>query len=591
MNRRVKKRSAPLSPPPTKVPYHSPASSNDLRKQLQQQVQHYQQRQQHLTSMRIFPQNLSKQVPQQIMCPDCASKFTTLRELISHARSLHSAPNKQFQIRNECLSGAEFKKWMSTKRCDLIGPVVLLNRQADVTDYRCSFVPLRKSNPVGGNGTADNCRPVCTAFLTTTTLSNGFVQTEYCIDHLGHDRQQPNTSHSSSHSYSPTISDRSKSVTPKQQLDSSASKTVENSPLSKANSKVLAASLLQSAPTVSSKQPRIEPESEQQRHSATPISTRSSPRRTPVSSVTSPRRASVSSMGSPRRTPVTSVTSPRRESVKSTPISAKQLDEQTLITLPQEDDKKSTTENNGMEMDEFLVEKITDKRISDGVLHYRVKWKGYENDSDDTWEPLDNLVGGDAMSLITEFERSLNKVTGDDNDDNNNNNDDASTAKTAQISEIPNASPSAHSQEISQQQTSSPRKSTNSRKNSAQSNISNTSQMMDSPSVTKMGSPNKQAVTVEDVDESAKKERLKQVDEMAVPTVRSATRQPGIYGIHEGHKISKVVGLWAGHMTEKNLIAIVQYDDSSYELIPTNILIDFAPKMLLKYYESRLKFD
>lgn len=45
-----------------------------------------------------------------------------------------------------------------------------------------------------------------------------------------------------------------------------------------------------------------------------------------------------------------------------------------------------------LEDEEFLVDKIVDKRTFNGVLQYRVKWKGYENDEDDTWEPLSNLV-------------------------------------------------------------------------------------------------------------------------------------------------------------------------------------------------------
>uniref|UniRef100_A0A915CGG5 Chromo domain-containing protein n=1 Tax=Parascaris univalens TaxID=6257 RepID=A0A915CGG5_PARUN len=79
------------------------------------------------------------ELQRRIMCPLCESKFNVLRELVAHSREMHASDKNKFAIHNECLSGAEFKKWMSTKRCSLIGPVVLMNRQADVTDYRCSL--------------------------------------------------------------------------------------------------------------------------------------------------------------------------------------------------------------------------------------------------------------------------------------------------------------------------------------------------------------------------------------------------------------------------------------------------------------------
>jgi hypothetical protein len=36
----------------------------------------------------------------------------------------------------------------------------------------------------------------------------------------------------------------------------------------------------------------------------------------------------------------------------------------------------------------FTVEKIIGKGVLDGELHYKVKWLGYDNPADDTWEPV-----------------------------------------------------------------------------------------------------------------------------------------------------------------------------------------------------------
>ena len=61
------------------------------------------------------------------------------------------------------------------------------------------------------------------------------------------------------------------------------------------------------------------------------------------------------------------------------------------------------------EEEEFVVEKIIDKRKGPhGKLQYLIKWKGYE-DKDNSWEPIDNIYCDD---LIAEFEneQSKNKV-------------------------------------------------------------------------------------------------------------------------------------------------------------------------------------
>ena len=57
-----------------------------------------------------------------------------------------------------------------------------------------------------------------------------------------------------------------------------------------------------------------------------------------------------------------------------------------------------------MSDEEYEVETVLDKRTKKGgQVEYLVKWKGYDDPDDNTWEPADNLK--EAEALIKKYEK------------------------------------------------------------------------------------------------------------------------------------------------------------------------------------------
>ncbi|KAK6441530.1 hypothetical protein LTR95_002229 [Oleoguttula sp. CCFEE 5521] len=57
---------------------------------------------------------------------------------------------------------------------------------------------------------------------------------------------------------------------------------------------------------------------------------------------------------------------------------------------PSDEDEEEDDDSEEGE-DEYVVEDILKHRNTKGTLQYRIKWLGYDDEADITWEPLDNL--------------------------------------------------------------------------------------------------------------------------------------------------------------------------------------------------------
>jgi len=62
------------------------------------------------------------------------------------------------------------------------------------------------------------------------------------------------------------------------------------------------------------------------------------------------------------------------------------------------------------ESDMHEVEKVIGKRFRRGKLEYLIKWAGYDNPDDNTWEPVENVIG--CLDLVREYEREQEAATG-----------------------------------------------------------------------------------------------------------------------------------------------------------------------------------
>ncbi|VDK48576.1 unnamed protein product, partial [Cylicostephanus goldi] len=165
-----------------------------------------------------------------------------------------------------------------------------------------------------------------------------------------------------------------------------------------------------------------------------------------------------------------------------------------------------------------------------GVVEYLIKWKGYDDSDDDTWEPAAQC---DCAGLIEEFEKSQKNTA-----------EKSSKTRKRKIRE---------------------------------------KEDKEDEDVIPVLNDNDDDVFDDGTSESTAKTRPK--------TKRKTSVDDKKYGVCEGRKISRILGL---NNKSSELRMLVVYSDAmkdrkkGVELVPTRILRHYAPQMVIDYYESLL---
>lgn len=67
-------------------------------------------------------------------------------------------------------------------------------------------------------------------------------------------------------------------------------------------------------------------------------------------------------------------------------------------TAPAAAEEEDEEDDESVDEDEFQVEKILDHKTHKAGILYRIKWLGYDDPTDETWEPEENLYVHNATS-------------------------------------------------------------------------------------------------------------------------------------------------------------------------------------------------
>jgi len=245
---------------------------------------------------------------------------------------------------------------------------------------------------------------------------------------------------------------------------------------------------------------------------------------------------------------------------------------QQVITGQQEGQPEQQQQKGEWEGDTYTVEFVTDKRLNvyTGQVEYRIRWLGYE-EKDDTWEPAENMS---HLTAIKEFEDNLKK-------------------KQQQ----------KEGQKKRASQGAKPRKSSNGAavtKRKTESATSGVTTRKANPSPATADASNQQEKTRDESEKVPSATMIREedfggdsIEDVSVQVegpneLRLEEPTPGKhYKIQDGVAAKKIFSVAA---RDDGPVSLVQYEDSTFEIIPTQVLADCCPKLLISFYEARLVY-
>ncbi|WKY02235.1 hypothetical protein Q1695_015896 [Nippostrongylus brasiliensis] len=215
----------------------------------------------------------------------------------------------------------------------------------------------------------------------------------------------------------------------------------------------------------------------------------------------------------------------------------------------------TSSEESGSEVgEEYVVEKILGKRTRKGRVEYLIKWRGYDDPDDNTWEPAGQC---DCAELIKEFEKQYRKGSKEKDVVEN-----GKKRKRQAESLSPQRSP----------------KSKVGREGTSDSDASPKSQASRSESPIRKTSPRAQEIEEDIFDDGTSSEAPN-------PPKKTKKRK----GKFTGRKVCRILGL---NTKADELRMLVVYSDrekikkKDAELVPSRILRHYAPQLVIDYYES-----
>ena len=77
--------------------------------------------------------------------------------------------------------------------------------------------------------------------------------------------------------------------------------------------------------------------------------------------------------------------------------------EQPIEEIQNEDNTYPDEESDDNSEEEYIVEKIVDKRTKNKKIEYLIKWENWDN-KDNTWEPVEHLQAPEVQEMIQKWE-------------------------------------------------------------------------------------------------------------------------------------------------------------------------------------------